>query len=232
MTKRLVKYRFPTIKSIVIGLTMLIGACSVDGPSYQKDILDLKNLDFNQDAVSFYQTATQKSNLNNDSKKQFVEVYDLGNGWSTFEVKKFSSKDIVAKYDDVVFNQVNTIAGKDGKFKLIHAEANLDAVELNRLYQNLNTGLGSPIKVDSAARSAYTSIYRYTWEGKGQVFQVVSIFNPARAEGLAQINARIPDKDLKIVNERPVTSLFICKKAAMDAILGMELSEGNWTKFK
>ncbi|WP_346087466.1 hypothetical protein [Sphingobacterium ginsenosidimutans] len=220
------------IKSLIIGLTLIMGACSTDGPSYQQEILDLKDLDFSRDAELFYQSATQKSNLDIDSKKQFVEVHDLGNGWSTFEVKKFSSKDIVAKFDKVNFNQVNAIVGKDRKFKLVNAQAELTGVELNNLYKDLNAGFGDPIKVDSIARSTYTRMYRYTWEGKGQVFQVVSIFNPAQPERLEQINARIPDKDLRIVNERPSMSLFICKNSSMEAILDLELVDGDWVKFK
>lgn len=232
MTERLVKYRFPNIKSIMIGLTLIMGACSTDGPSYQKEVLDLKNIDFSMDAELFYRSATQKSNLNVDSKKQFVEVFDLTNGWSTFEVKKFSNKDIVAKFDEVIFNRVNAITGNDGKFKLVNAQAELTGVELNNLYKDLNAGFGDPIKVDSVAGSTYTRMYRYTWEGKELVLQIVSIFNPARPERLEQINARIPDKDLRIVNERPSISLFICKKSSMDAILDLDLVDGDWVKFK
>jgi len=219
------------MRNIVIGLSMLLGACSAGGPQYQQQVQDLKNIDYAMNVSDFYRSARAERNLKLVSGQQYVAVFELSDGWTAFQVKKFSTKDVVAKFNNVNFSVMNAIADRNGKLKVINAETDMTATALHELYQQLDSSFGQPLRKDTVSYTKYHCAYRYTWEGKQQVFQLFSIFNPEHPESLDEINAKIPDPDLRIVNDKPTSSLFICEKSELNSVLALKLSEGNWSKF-
>lgn len=181
-------------------------SCQSKEPGYQKKIIDFKKMDFNSiNTEKFYHEASKEENLELSSDKQYVEISDFDNGWVEFQVKKSSDSDVVAHFDSINFATINAIASKEGKLKIINAETYLTPEEVNKLYVSLIKHFGKETKIETDDYGKYSNIYTYTWDSKDRVVKLVSIFNPKIPETLEVINSRIPDKESKIINERPKT---------------------------
>ncbi|MCS3556367.1 MULTISPECIES: hypothetical protein [Sphingobacterium] len=161
-----------------------------------------------------------------------MEISDFDNGWVEFQIKKSSDNNIVAKFDSINFSTLNAIASKDGKLKIINAETYLKPERLNKLYLNIKGVYGKETKTDSSDYNKYVHIYTYTWDVKDRIIKLISIFDPRSSENLEKINAKIPDQDSKIVNERPKTILFVCNKESLKDVLKLNNTDNNWAKFK
>lgn len=204
-----------------------------NGQEYQKDIIDLKTLELKAiNAEKFYINSNKEENLKISNNKQYVKVSDFDNEWVEFQVIKSSNKNIVAQFGETNFSTINAIASKGGKLMIINSEAYLKPEEVNKLYINLIRFYGNETKADSKGYGKYSNIYIYTWSTKDRVIKLVSIFNPKSPESLREINDKIPDQDLKIVNERPKMILFICNKENFDDIIKLDNPHNNWPKFK
>ncbi|KKX48926.1 hypothetical protein [Sphingobacterium sp. IITKGP-BTPF85] len=116
--------------------------------------------------------------------------------------------------------------------KIINAETYLKPERLNKLYLNIKGVYGKETKTDSSDYNKYVHIYTYTWDVKDRIIKLISIFDPRSSENLEKINAKIPDQDSKIVNERPKTILFVCNKESLKDVLKLNNTDNNWAKFK
>ncbi|MCL1671454.1 MULTISPECIES: hypothetical protein [Elizabethkingia] len=217
----------------ILLLTVFLFCIYCNGQEYQKDIIDLKTLDLKAiNAEKFYVNSHKEDNLKISNNRQYVKISDFDNGCIEFQVVKSSNKDIVAKFDETNFSTVNAIASKGGKLMIINSEAYLKPEEVNKLYISLIRFYGDETKAISKGYGKYSNIYTYTWSTKGKVIKLVSISNPKSPESLREINEKIPDQDLKIVNERPKTILFICNKENLDDVIKLDNPHNNWPKFK
>lgn len=208
-------------------------SCLTNNQEYQKNIIDLKKLDFNTfNTEDFYRNANKDENLKISNNNQYVEISDFDNGWVEFQIKKSSDNNIVAKFDSINFSTLNAIASKNGKLKIINAETYLKPERLNKLYLNIKGVYGKETKTDSSDYNKYVHIYTYTWDVKDRIIKLISIFDPRSSENLKKINAKIPVQDSKIVNERPKTILFVCNKESLKDVLKLNNTDNNWAKFK
>lgn len=212
---------------------ILFFSCQTNNQEYQKDIVDLKKLDFNTfNTEYFYRNANKDENLEISNNNQYVEISDFDNGWVEFQVKKSSDNNVVAKFDSINFSTLNAIASKDGKLKIINAETYLKPKKLNKLYLNITGLYGKETKTDSIDYNKYVHRYTCTWNVKDRIIKLISIFDPRSSDNLEKINAKIPDQDSKIVNERPKTILFVCNKENLNDVLNLNNNDNNWSKFK
>ncbi|KKX48925.1 hypothetical protein L950_0218485 [Sphingobacterium sp. IITKGP-BTPF85] len=57
-------------------------SCLTNNQEYQKNIIDLKKLDFNTfNTEDFYRNANKDENLKISNNNQYVEISDFDNGW-------------------------------------------------------------------------------------------------------------------------------------------------------
>jgi len=221
------------MKYLAVYFYMIFFCSCLTNQEYQKNIIDLKKLDFNTfNTEDFYRNANKDENLKISNNNQYVEISDFDNGWVEFQIKKSSDNNIVAKFDSINFSTLNAIASKDGKLKIINAETYLKPERLNKLYLNIKGVYGKETKTDSSDYNKYVHIYTYTWDVKDRIIKLISIFDPRSSENLEKINAKIPDQDSKIVNERSKTILFVCNKESLKDVLKLNNTDNNWAKFK
>jgi len=221
------------MKYLAVYFYMIFFCSCLTNQEYQKNIIDLKKLDFNTfNTEDFYRNANKDENLKISNNNQYVEISDFDNGWVEFQIKKSSNNNIVAKFDSINFSTLNAIASKDGKLKIINAETYLKPERLNKLYLNIKGVYGKETKTDSSDYNKYVHIYTYTWDVKDRIIKLISIFDPRSSENLEKINAKIPDQDSKIVNERSKTILFVCNKESLKDVLKLNNTDNNWAKFK
>lgn len=221
-------------KFIVIPiLSMVLLSCQSRGQEYQKDSIDLTTLDFNTfNANDFYSNANKDENLKIGSSKQYVEIFDLANGWAEFQVEKSADNDVVGKFGSTKFATMNSMAASDGKLKISNSEAFLTPKGVNTLYLNIVAQYGLETKIDSSSYNKYIYFYTSTWDTKDRIIKLVSLFNPKSDDNLEKINAKIPDETAQLVNERPKTILFICNKANYNEVVHLGNQSNNWSKFK
>lgn len=221
------------MKYLAVYFYMIFFCSCLTNQEYQKNIIDLKKLDFNTfNTEDFYRNANKDENLKISNNNQYVEISDFDNGWVEFQIKKSSDNNIVAKFDSINFSTLNAIASKDGKLKIINAETYLKPERLNKLYLNIKGVYGKETKTDSSDYNKYVHIYTYTWDVKDRIIKLISIFDPRSSENLEKINAKIPDQDSKIVNERSKTILCVCNKESLKDVLKLNNTDNNWAKFK
>jgi len=226
-------------------LIIVLFTISCKGQEYENKKFDLSKLNFDLKADKFYSKSMNSANIKFSSEKQYVEKdtiseYDLD--WTgdkskifgvQFNVKKYSPKDAVAIYKNLIFFKLEAMTTEKGDLMLVSAIGKCSDKNFKIIVQKITDEYKKSLPLIEEKEFSFFKTYHYTWKLGDRTIELVS---------KAKINFDqtpyniLTEQDKKVIKETSEDGLneihlFICKKEFEEKIKG-KMNTGDWSDFK
>lgn len=221
---------------------LYICCISCQGQEYDKDILNLKELDLGLNADRFYKNSTKRENVKLLSGKQYVEkdtITEYDHEWNgdrnkifaiQYRVVGYSPADVVAQFGNIHFSRVESLVDDKGNLMLINAVTKASKDDILKFITALKKEYPNPEVTE--ASSGYTNNQIITWKDKDRIIKLstnarLDFSNPHN------ILSEADKKEIQEIEKNRITesTLFICNSTYEKKLLG-NLHSGNWMNFK
>ncbi|MDP9955401.1 hypothetical protein J2X97_001038 [Epilithonimonas hungarica] len=221
------------MKKLLLILTISPFVLSCDGQdksgakSLSEESLQLENFDFNTKISTLLPKETKSKEYAGyyKVKSEMIEVDTVADGEFIgsekpvrieYRQRSFSTRDVLANFDDFEFNAINFVTNMDGKLMLINAVAGeTDKGKTEDFVSNLNKKYGNSKNTKSEFVGQDFDIY--TWQLKDRIIRYCMVFDDEKST-------------LKIGGEKNPhyqSYLYVIKKEFQNQIFG-NVSSGDF----